>query len=80
MLKSPSREIRENKIAAECFSHTRTSRSSFGEKSRYHSGNQHEAIRAATLVFHIAEVCRMATLVAYVSAVYMSDHAAELRA
>jgi len=37
-------------------------------------------MRAATLVFHIAEMCRMATLVAYVSAVYMSDHAAELKA
>jgi hypothetical protein len=55
-------------------------RTSFGDKSRYHSGNQLEAIRAATLVFDIAEVCRMATLVAYVSAVDMSDHAAELKA
>jgi hypothetical protein len=34
-------------------------------------GNQLEAILAATLVFDIAEVCRMATLVAYVSAVDM---------
>jgi hypothetical protein len=55
-------------------------RSSFGNKSRYHRRNQLEAIPAATLIFHIAEMCRMATLVAYVSAVYMSDHATELKA
>jgi hypothetical protein len=41
-------------------------RSSFGTKSRYHRGNQLEAIPATTLVVHIAEMCRMATLVAYV--------------
>jgi hypothetical protein len=55
-------------------------RNSFGDKSRYHSGNQLEAIRAATLVFHIAEMCCMATLAADVSAVDMRDHAAELKA
>ena len=55
-------------------------RSPFGNKARYRRGNQLEAIPAATLVFHIAEMCRMATLVAYVSAVYVRDHAAELKA
>jgi hypothetical protein len=55
-------------------------RSSFGNKSRYRHGNQLEAIPTATLVFSIAEVCRMATPVAYVSAVYMSDHETELKA
>ena len=55
-------------------------RSSFGNKSRYHRRNQLEAIPAATLVFDIAEMCRMATLVTYVSAVYVRDHATELKA